>query len=288
MLVVSFATICVTHSSAVFQSLSAVSLIAIPLPYCMRIFTDSRLNMPLRDHFKKKDKQADAEPEAPIATAEPEFKIFRSDTHGSELIASSQHTNSIDTNDGAAESKHRSIFRRDRSVSNVSAKSVASNSSDRPSATKRLSQRFNLRRDEQTSESVPANLPDIPLDKGGEGQESQWEKRATILARKNEESVSRPTTPSRPGSSAEVERLGQLRLGEHHERESSVSSKRGDDNIQEAIRLHEAGDLVTATKMFGRLADPNGENNALSQVLYGLALRFVLFATRYHYIAVLT
>lgn len=27
--------------------------------------------------------------------------------------------------------------------------------------------------------------------------------------------------------------------------------------------------------MFGKLADPNGANNALSQVLYGLALRFV-------------
>ena len=30
--------------------------------------------------------------------------------------------------------------------------------------------------------------------------------------------------------------------------------------------------------MFGRLADPKGENNALSQVLYGLALRFVLLS----------
>lgn len=27
--------------------------------------------------------------------------------------------------------------------------------------------------------------------------------------------------------------------------------------------------------MFGQLADPNGTNNALSQVLYGLALRLV-------------
>jgi hypothetical protein len=27
--------------------------------------------------------------------------------------------------------------------------------------------------------------------------------------------------------------------------------------------------------MFGRLANPNGANNALSQVLYGLALRLV-------------
>jgi hypothetical protein len=26
--------------------------------------------------------------------------------------------------------------------------------------------------------------------------------------------------------------------------------------------------------MFGRLADPDGANNALSQVLYGLALRY--------------
>jgi hypothetical protein len=32
-------------------------------------------------------------------------------------------------------------------------------------------------------------------------------------------------------------------------------------------------ELVKSTTMFGRLADPDGENNALSQVLYGLALR---------------
>lgn len=29
--------------------------------------------------------------------------------------------------------------------------------------------------------------------------------------------------------------------------------------------------------MFGRLADPSGANNALSQVLYGLALRYTAF-----------
>jgi hypothetical protein len=54
-----------------------------------------------------------------------------------------------------------------------------------------------------------------------------------------------------------------------------VSSKYVDDNIQEAIRLHEAGELEVSTQMFGRLADPHRENNALSQVLYGLALRYV-------------
>jgi hypothetical protein len=42
--------------------------------------------------------------------------------------------------------------------------------------------------------------------------------------------------------------------------------------LQETARLTRA-DLVRSTEMFGRLADPNGANNALSQVLYGLALR---------------
>lgn len=32
-------------------------------------------------------------------------------------------------------------------------------------------------------------------------------------------------------------------------------------------------ELEASTRMFGQLADPNGANNALSQVLYGLALR---------------
>lgn len=32
-------------------------------------------------------------------------------------------------------------------------------------------------------------------------------------------------------------------------------------------------DLERSTEIFGRLANPNGTNNALSQVLYGLALR---------------
>lgn len=38
---------------------------------------------------------------------------------------------------------------------------------------------------------------------------------------------------------------------------------------------HARLDLVRSTEMFGRLANPNSANNALSQVLYGLALRYV-------------
>lgn len=49
----------------------------------------------------------------------------------------------------------------------------------------------------------------------------------------------------------------------------SVSSAKGDENIQEAIRLHESGDLVNSTAMFGRLAD----GNAMAQIMFGLALR---------------
>ena len=36
-----------------------------------------------------------------------------------------------------------------------------------------------------------------------------------------------------------------------------------------------AAELDKSTKMFAKLADPDGANNALSQVLYGLALRLV-------------
>jgi hypothetical protein len=50
----------------------------------------------------------------------------------------------------------------------------------------------------------------------------------------------------------------------------SISDVESDENIQEAIRLHEAGELTRATEMFGRLAETG---NVLSQVLYGLSLR---------------
>jgi hypothetical protein len=117
-------------------------------------------------------------------------------------------------------------------------------------------------------------VPDDGQDVGA-GVESQWERRATILARKNEESRSRPTTPlGRP--SAGLESFKDMNISGSPGKEKGVAStKYVDDNIQEAIRLHEAGELVSSTQMFGRLADPNDENNALSQVLYGLALRYV-------------
>lgn len=111
---------------------------------------------------------------------------------------------------------------------------------------------------------MPQDLPAISSEGGGD---AAWEERATILARENEKNRSRPGTPFQE----DAPDLAQLKLGERTD--GAVSSAGIDDNIQEAIRLHEAGDLEKATTMFGRLADPKGQNNALSQVLYALALR---------------
>jgi hypothetical protein len=87
-----------------------------------------------------------------------------------------------------------------------------------------------------------------------EQREAQWEKRATMLAMNN------PLLDS-PNEKRE------------RSRSPGISDARGDVNIQEAIRLHEAGELTASSNMFSQLADPRGANNALSQVLYGLALR---------------
>lgn len=112
-------------------------------------------------------------------------------------------------------------------------------------SSERSHRRSVFHRREPTSENVPADLPDIAR---GEGHDEEWEARAMMLAR------------SRPGSP-----VGQAPGG------GSV-----DEDIQKAIRLHEEGNLEGSTRLFGRLADPKGANNPLSQVLYGLALRCVL------------
>ena len=100
-------------------------------------------------------------------------------------------------------------------------------------------------------------------------REAQWERRATILAQSNslvdQEAQSQaqehmPQEKGRPRSKS-------------RSKSRSLSNKRSDENIQEAIRLHEIGELGLSTAMFGRLGDPQGQNNALAQVLYGLALR---------------
>ncbi|KAK0632530.1 hypothetical protein B0T14DRAFT_532962 [Immersiella caudata] len=254
--------------------------------------------MGLRDILKKKQglDEADApDPAASQRLAPPAFTIVRSDTYTEEVIhppggdnddASSYLT--VDSKTGKDRSRlsldvFRSGDRRSRSPSVSSSKSA--------SGGKRLSQRLHLSRSPVSSENVPQDLPaiiapdDPEADK--EGHESQWEKRATILARENEKNRSRPPTPVRDisqglanvrlhdGSSDDAPPNWPLASSPSPARpqQGVVSSKEIDQDIQEAIRLHEAGDLEPSTALFGRLADPKGANNPLSQVLYGLALR---------------
>ncbi|KAG4437687.1 hypothetical protein IFR05_006849 [Cadophora sp. M221] len=241
--------------------------------------------MPLRDILKKKEKveqQRDAPSPTPAPAPDfepPTFTFMRSDTHTQEIISpptfSSQDSSSPPSFiDGPSESKTSRLFKgRSRSAS-INSQASASSSKSKNANPKRLSQRLHLRKSEPTSESVPSNLPEIRVPEGedGEARESQWEKRATMLARKNEETRSRPTTPM-GGSATDLGSFQDLNISGGSREKAVVSTKQADDNIQEAIRLHEASELETSTKMFGRLADPNGENNALSQVMYGLALR---------------
>lgn len=236
--------------------------------------------MPFKDLLKKKDK---GEAEPPVDEDLPKFTFMRSDTHTQEIIEPPTFYDDKAL-DGNFESKTGRLFKsRPRSTSVASTASAASRTSQKSKSdspkTKRLSQRLHLRRSEVSSASVPDDLPDIQVPDDGQdelaGVESQWEKRATMLARKNEESRSRPTTPVGRSASSLENFKGMNISGGAGKEKGVVSTKYVDDNIQEAIRLHEAGELETSTSMFGRLADPNGENNALSQVLYGLALRYV-------------
>jgi len=215
--------------------------------------------MGLRDVLKKKDR-SDSEPPT------PEFTLIRSDTYTREVVYppgenpfSRPQPQQQQQQQQQQQSSHKprrslDVFRSSRSRS-ASAASASSRGSD-PNSRKegsRLS-RFHLGRDHSSS-NIPADLPEIS-NGGASGDpdeaETEWEKRAMILAR------SRPSSPNPD--------LGRLGGG-------VVSSSEIDAMIQKAIAFHEEGDLVQSTRLFGQLADPNGANNPLSQVLYGLALR---------------
>lgn len=169
----------------------------------------------------------------------PEFTFIRTDTHTSEVLDPSVPASASHLSPTTEHKPRRSldVFRSSRSRSG----SASSHTSERKDH-----RRSFLHRRDLTSENVPADLPQIEK---GEGHDAEWEARAMMLAR------------SRPGSAA-----GEAPSGG----DGSL-----DEDIQKAIRLHEEGNLEASTRLFGRLADPRGANNPLSQVLYGLALRCV-------------
>lgn len=255
--------------------------------------------MGLRDILKKKDgivqnsrNQRDG---AGNSLQTPEFTFVRSDTHTQEVIhppsdGTSMHEMQDDASHlSASDTRPRCLseaFRPNRSSRNSS---VSSSDNNRPSPVRRLSQRLHLSRSPVSSENVPANLPEIVTTTADPGvdkerTESQWEKRATLLAQtaNENEALQRngPVFPIGPsGSSLHPVQDGTVAMRTVDDgkladlRHGVASTPAIDADIQEAIRLHEEGDLRQSTKLFGVLADPSGANNPLSQVLYGLALR---------------
>ena len=245
--------------------------------------------MTLKDMLKKKEKiKEDATPSVvsppeadPIAEG---FTFLRSDTNTEELIKPPSFTS-----EAAEPTPHRTQHRlsshlsRLRSSSDASTRSAQSRTS--PKSEKRLSQRLHLNRSRTPSSSsvhVPMDLPEIQdFAVQGEDKEAQWEERATMLAKGNPNHSPMPPENGQPsgvtsehkfyqGSSpqeipSQPEQGLSVRVGVTR----SVSSAKADENIQEAIRLHESGDLINSTAMFGRLAD----NNAMAQIMFGLALR---------------
>lgn len=220
--------------------------------------------MGLRDVLKKKDRMSEAPgPEAPV----PEFTFLRPDTHAPPTLRltpspSPSSSNQLLSPTSPPESKQRrslDVFRSSRSRS-ASASSTGT-------AGGREHRRSMFHRRELTSENVPDDLPAI---EGAGAGEEEWEARAMLLAR------------SRPGSPGEGAR-GAVAAGAGGSGDGAgaapVGSGKVDEDIQMAIRLHEEGNLESSTRLFGRLADPRGANNPLSQVLYGLALRCVSFLT---------
>lgn len=251
--------------------------------------------MTLKDLLRKKDKigqEPQHEPAAPVNPAVPVFKFIRTTTESEEIIQPPSYPDDEDQSvravPKAEEKKHHHLGFRKSSNSSLAKDPTAQESTEkggqqlpaRPKGERKLSYKLHLHRDRsrstsaESSTNLPEDLPEAPvavvLPAGGDGstrdakevkeqREAQWERRATILAQSN---------PLRDEQQSQQEKKRTRSPSP-----AGVSNAQGDENIQEAIRLHEAGDLEPSTAMFGRLADPKGANNALAQVLYGLALR---------------
>lgn len=235
--------------------------------------------MPLKDLLKKRHKthEDSAQPDLDPAQAPfPQVTIVRTDTHTQEIL----NPPSFDGDHDIVPAPHnltppKKTRSRLRKGSTASVSSQTSEPEVSSPVSRRISQRLHLSKEpRKSSEFVPEDLPVIAAsyEKGADTQdkEAQWEDRATRLAHQD---GAHPKSPV--GTQPPHEAMSQLGLSDRpasrpSSRGRSVSDAAEDMNIQEAIRLHEAGDLARATQMFGRLAD---SGNVLSQVLYGLSLR---------------
>ncbi|MCJ1479279.1 hypothetical protein MMC13_007964 [Lambiella insularis] len=227
--------------------------------------------MTLKSLLKRKDNIQLDNPSSASALPPSEFTFMRTDTNTQEILeppSPPPEEPRSNVRGSPSNGKYSSRFRSSFS---------ASTASSEPKVDRRLSSLLHLRSHSRSSSiNVPIDLPYI-VDGNTEGtdeQEAEWEKRATILAKENPNVRHEALLTEQPRNTMTGSTLVGIVSGDRRPiPKRSISDAQGDDHIQEAIRLHEAGNLTDSTKMFGRLADPNGENNALSQVLYGLALR---------------
>jgi len=251
--------------------------------------------MPLRDLLKKKDKIQNDEVSAPAPVPAPqetklpqasEFTFVRTDTHTEEVIQppyyegddsepTQEQTAAEHTTSPTTPERKRGLGRFRKSPGPSSSPEIHPEKERR-----RLSQRLHItpksRASSTSSANVPSDLPTIDdaYNESGDREikEAKWEERATILATNH--TGSSPAHAAAPTSALENLNLDvEGNASGPNSRPRSISDAQGDANIQEAIRLHEAGgpeNLAAATQMFGRLAE---QGNVLSQVLYGLSLR---------------
>ncbi|KAJ4335367.1 hypothetical protein N0V87_006156 [Didymella glomerata] len=246
--------------------------------------------MPLKDLLKKKDKIKDegasgAPGKGPTLSPDvPEFQFFRTTTSTREAIEPPSFPGDPTRSEAPLlspkDTRGFGLFRRHSNVSNTSSASGrasgrASEDVARPRAGT-LSERLHFNRTRsQSSVNVPDNLPDVgdaPVARNEE-DEAKWEKRATMLVQCGPlGQSSAPPTPTIEINDA-MASMGMSSARPGVTRTPSTGAPADEENIQEAIRLHEKGNLEASTALFGRLADPAGANNALAQVLYGLALR---------------
>lgn len=236
----------------------------------------TKLTMPLKDLLKKKDRLRDegnvAEKGPTLSPDVPEFQFYRTTTSTRESIEPPSFPGDPTRASQPFLSpapEHRGFKGRFRRHSNaVAAGAPPAGSHENEKGAHKL--HFGRARS-ASSVNVPNDLPDIAGDGVArtEEQEASWEKRATVLISGNTVLKSAGNTPTIEVSNPLSPDLPQG----SRSRSRSVSAPPDDADIQEAIRLHEAGDYAASTQIFGKLADPNGANNALSQVLYGLALR---------------
>ncbi|EMD94233.1 hypothetical protein COCC4DRAFT_58366 [Bipolaris maydis ATCC 48331] len=225
--------------------------------------------MTLKDLLKKKDKIRDdgASPASPtgatLSPNTPEFQFVRTTTSTQETIEPPSFPGDPQRDSPLLSPEPRGKFPRFRSRSNTSSQGSTSGGERH---------RFQLGRSKSNaSANVPDNLPEV----GGDGvarteeEEAKWERRATVLVTSGLQHGSQPSTPSHVPMSP----MSQGRPTTPRRRSATIGAPADEETIQEAIRQHEHGDLEASTSLFGKLADPNGANNALAQVLYGLALR---------------